>query len=263
MRRPQNALHCSFSRCEPSLTRIARFLTFDDIPTLLQLESRQWTSVQAASVHALNARLRTHPDLCVGVFHSRTSEALASLFMKPITHSDILRARCWDDCAADGRGSNARATNSLFGISLTSVDPHAVQALFEFFWPHALKNRWREIYLGSPAPGLKRALDSEPALDATTYVHSRRNGLPRDPQLRYYYQKGFTDIVAVLPDYFPHVESLDYGVLIRGAVPLAMHTLVWKYMPLSAIQALLGCITRLERLLARCAKTWFWRKFAW
>lgn len=245
------------------MTRIARFLTDDDIPALLQLESRQWTQVQAASAYALNARLFAHPDLCVGVFHSRTGEALASLFMKPIVHSEVLRARCWDDCAADGRLNSASGTSCLFGISLTSVDPQAVEALFDFFWPYALKNNWREIYLGSPVPGLKRALDSEPALDAQTYVLSRRNGLPRDPQLRYYYQKGFTDIVAVLPDYFPHAESLDYGVLIKGAVPLSTFSVVWKHMPFGAIQALLFRITRFERLLARCAKTWLWRKFVW
>ncbi len=245
------------------MTRIARFLTLEDVPALLRLESRQWTQVQAASAYALNARLRAHPDLCVGVFDPRTGEAMASLFMKPIVHADVLRARCWGDCAADGRPHTAGDTNCLFGVSLTSVDPQAVEALFEFFWPYALKNNWREIYLGSPAPGLKRALACEPTLDVATYVHSRRNGLPRDPQLRYYYQKGFTDIVAVLPDYFPHAESLDYGVLIKGAVPLSRYFVVWKHIPFGAIQALLCQITRFERLLAICAKTWLWRKLAW
>lgn len=245
------------------MTRIARFLTLEDVPVLLRLESRQWTQVQAASACTLYARLLAHPDLCVGAFDTRTGEALASLFMRPIGHADALRARCWEDCAADDRPNSADNTNCLFGISLTSVDPRAVEALFEFFWPHALKNNWREIYLGSPVPGLKRALACEPGLDVATYVHSRRNGLPLDPQLRYYHQKGFTDIVAVLPDYFPHAASLDYGVLIKGAVPLSRYFVIWKHIPLGAIQALTCHITRFERLLAICAKSWRSRKLAW
>jgi hypothetical protein len=93
----------------------------------------------------------------------------------------------------------ARVSNSLFGISLTSVDPQAAAAIFEFFWPHALKNGWREIYLGSPVSGLKCALDQDSSLDAKTYIYARRGGLPLDPQLRYYRKKGFTDIVSFIP----------------------------------------------------------------
>ena len=93
----------------------------------MQLESRQWTSVQAASVDALKARLLSHPDLCVGVIQSRSGEALASLSMKPILHTEVLRARCWDDCAADGLSRSASGTNCLFGFSLSSVDPQAVE----------------------------------------------------------------------------------------------------------------------------------------
>jgi hypothetical protein len=237
------------------MTHVARFLTFADIPALLQLESRQWTLHQAADANALHTRLTVHPGLCVGVFCTRTGKALASLFMKPIARVDLQRARCWSDCAAIGYPGIARVSNSLFGISLTSVDPQATAAIFDFFWPHALKNGWREIYLGSPVPGLKCALEQDPSLDVKTYIYARRGGLPLDPQLRYYSKKGFTDIVAVLPDYFPHEASLDYGVLIRGDVPLSRHCLVWKRLPLGAIQAMLGWIVGIEHMLDKRTRT--------
>ena len=80
----------------------SRFLAPNDIPALLELESRQLTSDQAADAGALRLRLLAHPDLCVGFFCSATGKALASLFMKPIAHSAIRSARRWEECAAVG-----------------------------------------------------------------------------------------------------------------------------------------------------------------
>ena len=40
----------------------------------------------------------------------------------------------------------------------------------------------------------------------------RHGGLPLDPQLRYYHRRGFKDLVAVRPDYFPHAGGTGYGV---------------------------------------------------
>lgn len=222
---------------------ITRFLHLNDIPALLRLEARQWNISQAADASALRTRLNASPNLCVGVFCPHTGEALASLFMKPIAQSDIKNARNWAECGSSSDTSSV--TKSLFGISLTSVDPLAVSSIFEFFWPYALKNGWKNIYLGSPIPGLKRALADDPELDIESYVHSRRRKLPRDAQLRYYYHKGFTDIITVLPNYFPHEASLDYGVLIRGDVPLSWLCPVWSILPIRRLQKILGWIARI------------------
>ncbi|WCM87896.1 hypothetical protein [Acidovorax sp. NCPPB 3576] len=212
----------------------ARFLCLEDIPQLLRLEARQWTSEQAADEAALRDRILAHPDLCVGAFCPRTGEALASLFMKPVCRQAVLAARSWHDCA--GHPVGAQRSRSLFGISLTSVDPEAACELIRFFWPHALRNGWRDIYLGSPVPGLRRAMEDGQAPDAQTYVHSRRGGLPADAQLRYYHRKGFREIVGVRPDYFPHADSLDHGVLLRGAVPLAAGWPLWRILPFGLLR---------------------------
>ncbi|MCH8618860.1 hypothetical protein [Undibacterium sp. TS12] len=239
-----------------SLTIVPRFLTIDDISTLLELESRQWTSNQAASADKLRKRLLDYPKLCLGAFCSHTGKALASLFMRPISPEEVAHARRWEDCVEAAHDSTERKTSSLFGISLTSVEPRAVAALFSFFWPHALKNGWRQIYLGSPIPGFKRALENNPSLDANTYAHSQARGgkLPFDPQLRYYYGKGFTRIVAVLPDYFPHDASLDHGVLIQGTVPLSQLWLVWQRLPFKILKVILHCVEYVEDTYAEYMK---------
>ena len=228
-----------------------RFLRPDDLDALIRLERRQWSEQQAADEEALRQRIDNHAGLCVGAFCPATGEALASLFMKPVDLTDIRNASSWADCSAPSRGSAPAAPSRLFGISLTSVDPRAAASVFEFFWPYALKQGYREIYLGSPIPGLRRALADDPTLGVEDYVYSRREQWPRDAQLRYYYQKGFREIVAVLPNYFPHQQSLDYGVLLRGKVPLSRWCFLWKVMPFGMLRWVLGRIAGMGKRDAR------------
>jgi hypothetical protein len=232
-----------------------RFLTIDDIPALLQLEKRQWEAHQAASAEALRQRIENHPRLCMASFCPRSGEVIASLFMRPISRQEIQQARTWTDCSVGASpSSSVERPSSLFGISLTSVEPQAALALFDFFWPQALKNGWRDIYLGSPIPGLQRALAADPHLDVHTYVRAKRGGLPRDTQLRYYHRKGFQEIVSVLPNYFPHEASLNHGVLLRGHVPLSRWCLLWSLLPMGLLQALLKGLVRLSGVQAGRAK---------
>jgi hypothetical protein len=120
-----------------------------------------------------------------------------------------------------------------------------VWELIRFFWPHALKNGWREIYLGSPLPGLAKALRANPALSPETYARMSHGGLPMDPQLRYYHRRGFKDLVAVRRDYFPHPASLDHGAVLRGVIPLSNLWPLWRRMPMSTLQAMSGLIAQL------------------
>jgi len=223
----------------------ARFLTTDDIPALLRLEARQWDAEQSADATAMCRRIKAHPELCVGSFCTRTGEVLASLFMKPVRPDDVARAQSWYDCASVDARAASPGARSLFGISLTSTDGAAVWELIRFFWPHALKKGWREIYLGSPLPGLARALRTQPALSPETYAGMKRRGLPLDPQLRYYHRRGFKDLVAVKADYFPHAASLDHGAVLRGVIPLSNLWPLWRRMPMSTLQAMSGLVSQL------------------
>ena len=140
-----------------------RFLALQDIPSLLRLEARQWTPDQAASEEMLVHRITSHPELCVGSFCPHTGEAVSSLFMRPIQDQDLARLQSWAD-GAQVDAAPAASTRSLFGISLTSVNPDGAWGLITFFWPYALRQGWRDIYLGSPIPGLRQALRQEPGL---------------------------------------------------------------------------------------------------
>lgn len=222
-----------------------RFLSRDDIPSLLELEHRKWTEEQRADASMLASRIAAFPALSVGAFCSRTGTALASLFMKPTRHDLIRQCSTWADCARKQHGDDAIRTGTLFGISLSSVDSKAANAIFEFFWPYALKQGWSDVYLGSPVPGLRGWLSKNRDITVAQYVRSERQGLPLDPQLRYYFKKGFRKIVAIKDNYFPHEPSLDVGVLILGKVPLSGLSFIWKRVPLPWLQ-------RMKKLFFAC-----------
>lgn len=216
-----------------------RLLQPEDIPRLMVLEHRKWSGEQAASPQAMAQRIAAHPQLCMGAFCARTGEALASLFVKPISQVQLHSAHTWADCVeARGPDRAVGRCRDLFGISLSSARPEAVEAMFAFFLPYALKAGWRRVYLGSPVPGLARWRERLPLAPVETYVHARRKGLPQDPQLRYYWRKGFRTIVACKPDYFPHPASLDYGVVVRARIPFSSLAPLWRHVPLPWLQAL-------------------------
>ncbi len=189
----------------------------------------------------LERRIEACPDLCIGAFSTETGEALASLLLKPVTPEQIGTARTWSECAAIS-GPLPANTRSLFGISLSSTDPVAVRLIFEFFWPHALKQGWRRIYLGSPMPGLAAWRRANPEAPIDEYVWETRNRLPRDPQLRYYYRKGFRRIEGWKADYFPHESSLDHAALLRADIPLSSVSPLWTLMPLSWLKRMRGLL---------------------
>lgn len=213
-----------------------RFLSPADIPSVLELEQRKWEGDQRADASMLASRIASFPALSIGAFCTRTGTALASLFMKPARHEIIRKCPTWEDCARKYHGDESAKTGVLFGISLSSVDPKAAEAIFEFFWPHALKAGWSDVYLGSPIPGLRNWISKNPDSPVTQYVRSEHKGLPLDPQLRYYFKRGFRKIVAINDNYFPHAPSLDFGVLILGKVPLSGLSFVWKRVPLPWLQ---------------------------
>ncbi|MGV2068409.1 hypothetical protein [Agrobacterium sp. 22-226-1] len=210
----------------------ARFLRRSDVDALLALEATKWTDVQAATRADLERRIAHYPDLSIGAFSIETGEALASLFLKPITAAEIRAARTWADCTTVF-GPTGAGVRSLFGISLSSSSAPAVREIFTFFWPYALKQGWRQIYLGSPMPGLASWRRANPGAPIDDYVGSKRDGLPRDPQLRYYYKKGFRRIEGWRAEYFPHEASLDHAAILCGDIPLSFASPLWTRVPLS------------------------------
>jgi hypothetical protein len=211
-----------------------RFLTRHDLLRILELEREKWDEQQAASRSELHNRIDMYPDLSIGAFCSRTGALLATLFLKQVADDFHQAARTWRECAML---PSPKKSSSLFGISLSSRSKAGAEALFAFCWPYALKRGWRYVYLGSPIPGLRDWRQTHPDGDVEDYVRACRGGLPLDPQLRYYHARGFDEIVAVKPGYFPHHRSLDYGTLLRHTVPLSDFDQLWRTLPFSAVRS--------------------------
>jgi hypothetical protein len=224
-----------------------RFLTIDDVPALLELEQAKWEPDQRADGATLRQRIEKHPQLSIGSFCTRSGKAQASLFMCPVVPEIFSAPTRWIHSAAaqDQPQSlvlpDLNSTRSLFGISLSSISPTAVQEIFLLFYPHALKGGWRSVYLGSPIPGYAKARERSPDLSVWQYVHAKRSARskePLDPQLRYYYKKGFKQIVSIQENYFPHEQSQNYGVILRGVIPLSEPAALWKATPFFILESL-------------------------
>lgn len=215
-----------------------RFLRHDDLQALMELELAVWAPNQAASITDISDRISRHPQLAIGAFCKNTGRALASLFARPTHPENVRQAVNWQECVHGTSISDSKTATALFGISLSSIHAEAAKAIFEFFWPHALKNGYCEMFLGSPVPGLRNWMQENPDKSAEDYIFAKRNGLPRDPQLRYYYRKGFQRIVAVRPNYFPHEASLNYGVIIGGRIPFSTLSPLWQRMPLNWLESM-------------------------
>lgn len=220
-----------------------RFLTPSDISALCELERTKWATYQAASADTMAQRIFRHPELCVGAFCACSGKAHASLFLQPVQPAMFTGPVKWIESwasttlATDG----SSRTRSLFGISLSSINAGAVKSIFAFLYPHLLKQGWRDIYLGSPIPGLRRALSQRPDMTVWQYVHAKRGkgrAVPLDHQLHYYYKKGFREIVSIQKDYFPHHASLDYGVILRGKIPLSRPAPLWQAVPLPLLKGM-------------------------
>lgn len=220
-----------------------------DIDALMTLERRQWSGEQLPSEETLLARIHSHPRWCLGVFCTISGDALASAFLIPINAADMHKAKSWGYCTQLAIEGSA-PMNALFGVSLTSIDPEAGRAIFEHLLPRALKAGFTEVYLGSPIPGFARAKARNGDLTAEQYVRKKRRcgKRPADPQLFYYYNHGCHDIIRVCEDYFPHKASLDYGVIVRGYLPLSEFIFIWRRLPLPVLLALSGLLFSLLRI---------------
>ncbi|MFL9923002.1 fatty acid desaturase family protein [Herbaspirillum lusitanum] len=224
-----------------------RYLQRQDVPALLELEQSKWEPNQAADAQTLQDRIRAFPTLSMACFCLDTGKALASLFLRPVSPAIFTAPTRWEYTADASAWPylDGATTRSLFGISLSSNRADAVDDMFRFFYSRALKAGWTDVFLGSPMPGFRKARERDPQLSVWRYVHAKRtfhSQEPLDPQLRYYFRKGFRQIVSVHENYFPHDASLDYGVILRGHLPLSTSKRLWRIVPLFLIESFASLI---------------------
>lgn len=209
-------------------SQLVRFVTNADIPGLLELEHLKWTEEQAATDQVFQQRILAYPKLCFAVFCKQTGKVLASAFLKPITKIEIDASPNWQELAQINPSPADLQKKGLFGISLSSMDKEAPNNAFVFVLLLMIKGGYRRIYLGSPIPGLRKWQENNPHADIVhDYVLAKRHRLPLDPQLRYYHKKGFDKILAVKIDYFPHIDSMNYGAILEFKLPLILFLCRW------------------------------------
>ncbi|MGW6725665.1 hypothetical protein ACWF9G_07150 [Nocardia sp. NPDC055029] len=182
------------------------------------MERTKWDHEQAATAEELFARIDQLPEHAAGAFSQDGDRLLASMFARPVTKETIREAENWRACAYAPLPPHG-STDCLFGVSLTSTSSAAAGALFRSFLPQLAELGYRNLYGGSTVPGLREWIKANPEGSPLSYVRATNDdGAPIDRQLRYYYLNGFTTIVSVKPNYFPHPQSLDYGVVIHRSL---------------------------------------------
>ncbi len=238
---------------------IVRKLSLNDIDKLIILEKKKWLENQLPNKITLATRINAYPELSFGAFCSVNNDALASLFLKP-TNLNIFRNSdkvTWESCSKITEESLNTTYKYLFGISLTSICPEATDKIFAYFYGYLLKENYRSVLLGSPIPGYQKALEKEANLCVYEYVNRKspsKPKLPYDPQLRYYYKRGFHHIISIQPDYFPHENSKDYGVILEGHIPLRELGFIWRHLPQSLLQKI--CCWAVEFTYSFKSKEW-------
>jgi len=192
-----------------------RNLRLSDLDRVVEMERAKWDHEQAATAEELFDRIDQLPHLAAGAFDRDGDRLLASMFARPVTMATVHEAENWRACAYAPLPPPG-STDCLFGVSLTSTSSSAAVALFRSFLPQLAVLGYRNLYGGSTVPGLREWIKANPEASPTAYARATNDdGMPLDRQLRYYYLNGFTRIVAVKPSYFPHPQSLDYGVVIH------------------------------------------------
>lgn len=195
-----------------------RNLRLSDLDQLVEMERTKWDHEQAATAEELFDRIDRLPDLAAGAFAPDGDRLLASMFARPITEEAVHAAQSWRACAYAPLPPPG-STDCVFGVSLTSTSSAAAGALFRSFLPQLAELGYRNLYGGSTVPGLREWIMANPEGSPVSYVRATNDdGTPVDRQLRYYYLNGFTTIVAVKPNYFPHPQSLDYGAVIHRSL---------------------------------------------
>ncbi|MBV8056533.1 MAG: hypothetical protein JO071_14970 [Deltaproteobacteria bacterium] len=201
---------------ELGLGMVTRSVTVEDVSRLRRLEVEKWGK-EGASEYTLTRRIQNTPGFCWATFDSR-GEALASCFVMGTTKQKILASKDWYETTDDGTASSHEASSlHWFGISLSSKSEHALADIAIYMALEVLRKGIRAVYLGSPMPGFARWKQANPMGTAMQYVTSwnltKGKRLHIDPLLRSYVKAGF-EIVDVLPNYFPHARSLNWGALI-------------------------------------------------
>lgn len=216
-----------------------RTLAFQDIPMLRALEIEKWGK-EAATLNMLNQRIANAPGYSWGAFDIYGKKILASCFVMGVPAEKILASKSWYEVTNDGLAeAHDQNSKTWFGISLSGSQPRAVRNVLANVLCKMLLEGVKEVYLGSPIPGFHEWKKNNQNQNADDYIQTWKTTGKRskhiDPLLEYYTHLGF-QIVCAKPDYFPHTESDNYGVLIKYKNPIWFLSSIIRLVPRSFLE---------------------------
>lgn len=232
----------------PKIT--VRPLQLSDLDAIIRLEHSKWSPEQSASEAMIRSRLLSLPQQCWGGFGD-DGELLATVFVMRKKKESVRHEASWYASTRDGMGTpQDDGAPHWFGISITSKSALAQREIFLHMMVSAIKHRIRSVFLGSPTPGYAAAKAADAQLGIAEYVSRKRRHplrdewLPQDQQLLYYYQRGFTNVVAAKENYFHHPQSLDCGAVLECEIPLAWCHPLLRLLPSGVLLALSRAVIR-------------------
>jgi len=180
----------------------------DDLPSMLILEKIAW-GTQGASAEMLESRIRVFP---AGQIVALTEREVVGYLSFQRVDALCADTRSWGQLTDEGtiRRSHMPEGEYLFGVNLSVSPGHPGVGLQLQLagWRMGIEHRVRGCFLGSRVPGYSMVSDR---YSIEKWVHGK-NSKSKDKMVRYYQGAGFR-VVALVPNYFPDPESLNYGVL--------------------------------------------------
>lgn len=192
-----------------------------DLAELVELEKKVWKE-NAAGEDKILSRLLSFPEgNIVALYQEKIVGYVSFEYVDNLAKKDKFT---WSDVTDNGYIKNShRATGKyVYGLNLSVHHSMNGQnlgtALVLQVWADMIKKNKRGTFVGSRLPGFRNYKKHHPETTAEAYVALKRNGKPRDYELKLYQQEGLR-IIKVLPNYFPDPPSLDYGVLVYRSNP--------------------------------------------
>lgn len=232
---------------------IVRNTRLEDIPAAIKVEQAAWAPPWPQdcvfTAEHLRSQIEMFPQgqISAFVWEEERGEYVLAGFVTTMLMDYDLKGRpaiSWDKITAGGFITNHNPLgNTIFAANL-SVSPDyprsgVSDALMYSVIKLCLELPRQKLMFGSRMPSYCKYADS---MSAEEYMWTRRkSGKPLDPEIRMYESAG-GQIVALVPNYIPDPESLDYGVLMVFHNPLKWF---WR-VPLlgKAVSPLVGSVLK-------------------
>lgn len=191
-----------------------------DVTNLSLLENDVWGD-NGANETQLLSRIKTFPDgNTIAIVDGKIVGYVGIEFVNDMFNKEFT----WDAITDNGMIAKSHQPNGEYAYGLNLSVHHSANGrrisdalILLGLQTMVIYNR-KGGFIGSRIPFFKKYKESHPDTSVDEYIKLKRNGKPRDYELRLYGEAGFVP-VTILPDYFPDPESLNYGVLVYRKNP--------------------------------------------